>query len=368
MTAQSTPSNPASQVPQIGASLTAKPPRRDIRTTKTFQEYVAGFAFITPAAIVVFLFVVIPIIFSLVVSLTNWNLLKPVTEASWVGVDNYKQLLFEDSNARTTLFRALRNTIYYVILTVPLQTMLALGLAMIANQKWLRGKGFFRTAFYLPSITSTVVTATVFLWVFSRSGIFNLALQAVSGGSYKPITWLDAPDYLFHNIFRAFGVTKATAPGFMRDTNIVGLSLWDWLSGPNITMIAIIILNVWTTAGTMMLIFLAALQDIPAQLYEAASVDGATRWQQFRKITLPLLRPTTFFVVTVGLIGTFQIFDQIFIIAPGNAGTTTMAFLVYRSAFRDFNAGQGAATAFFLLVIILLFTLVQRRLTSQRSV
>ncbi len=367
MTAPATPSNPASQIPPIAASLTAKPPRRDIRTNKTFQEYFAGYAFLTPAAIVVLLFVVIPIVFSLVVSLTDWQLIRPVSQASFIGLDNYKTLLFEDTTARADLFRSLRNTVYYVILTVPLQTALALGLAMIANQKWLRGKGFFRTAFYLPSITSSVVTATVFLWVFSRSGIFNLALSAISGGTYQPVTWLNDSGYLFHNIFRLFGVTKAVAPEFLRNSNVLGLSLWDWISGPNTTMIAIIILNVWTTAGTMMLIFLAALQDIPAQLYEAASVDGATRWQSFRKITLPLLRPTTFFVITVGLIGTFQIFDQIFIISPNNPGTTTMAYLVYRSAFRDFTAGQGAATAFFLFAIIMIFTLVQRRLTRARS-
>jgi multiple sugar transport system permease protein len=237
---------------------------------------------------------------------------------------------------------------------------------LIANQKWLRGKGFFRTAFYLPSITSTVVTATVFLWIFSRDGIFNLFLSSITGGRYQPVTWLNDSGYLFHNILGLFGVKKAVAPEFLRATNIMGLSLWDWISGPNVTMIGIIILNVWSTAGTMMLIYLAALQDIPAQLYEAAQVDGANRWQVFRKVTLPMLRPTTFFVITIGLIGTFQVFDQIFIIAPGNPGTTTMAYMVYRSGFRDFNAGLGAATAFFLFIIIMIFTFIQRRLTRAK--
>jgi multiple sugar transport system permease protein len=337
-----------------------------IAENKNVQEALSGFGFITPAAIVLTLFVIAPIVFSLVVSLTNWTLLKPPSESTFIGLDNYKQLLFEDSIARADLFRALRNTIYYVIFTVPLQTMLALGLAMIANQKWLRGKGFFRTAFYLPSITSTVVTATVFLWVFNRDGIFNIFLSAVSGGRYQPVTWLNDSGYLFHNILGLFGVKKAVAPEFLRTTNILGLSLWDWISGPNVTMIGIIILNVWSTAGTMMLIFLAALQDIPAQLYEAAQVDGATKWQIFRGVTLPMLRPTTFFVITIGLIGTFQIFDQIFIIAPNNPGTTTMAYMVYRSGFRDFNAGLGAATAFFLFIIIMGFTFIQHRLTPAK--
>lgn len=350
------------------AVQTIKPATRRGRLSdnKNLQEALAGLGFISPAAIVMILFVVIPILFSVVMSLTDWQLIKPPSEAQFIGLQNYQTLLGEDSIARTDMFRALRNTVYYVIFTVPLQTMLALLLAMIANQKWLRGKGFFRTAFYLPSITSTVVTATVFLWVFSRDGIFNQALSALSGGRYTPVTWLNDSGYLFHNILGLFGIKKAVAPEFLRSTNILGLSLWDWISGPNVTMIGIIILNVWTTAGTMMLIFLAALQDIPVQLYEAAATDGASRWQVFRKITLPMLRPTTFFVITVGLIGTFQIFDQIFIISPNNPGTTTMAYLVYRSGFRDFNAGLGAATAVFLFIIIMIFTIIQRRLTNTK--
>lgn len=343
------------------------PARSSVRQNKNLQEMLSGYTFLTPAAIILILFVVVPIVFSLVVSLTDWQLIKPPSESNFIGLDNYKELLLQDSTARTDLFRALRNTIYYVIGVVPLQTMLALGLALIVNQKWLKGKGFFRTAFYLPSVTSTVVTATVFLWIFSRDGIFNLALSTITGGHYQPVTWLNDSGYLFHNILGLFGIRKATAPEFLRSVNILGLQLWDWISGPNTTMIAIMLLNIWTTAGTMMLIYLAALQDIPGQLYEAAAVDGATRWQQFTKITLPMLRPTTFFVVTIGLIGTFQVFDQIFIIAPNNPGTTTMAYMVYRNAFRDFNAGRGAATAFFLFVIIMIFTLIQRRLTRTKG-
>jgi multiple sugar transport system permease protein len=134
-------------------------------------------------------------------------------------------------------------------------------------------------------------------------------------------------------------------------------------------MLSIMLLATWTTAGTMMLIFLAALQDIPAQLYEAASVDGATRWQQFRRITIPLLRPTTFFVVTIGMISTFQVFDQVYVISQGGpAGTTnTVAWIAYRNAFKDAQAGLGAATAFALFVIIVIFTIIQRRVMGRSS-
>jgi multiple sugar transport system permease protein len=134
-------------------------------------------------------------------------------------------------------------------------------------------------------------------------------------------------------------------------------------------MLSIMLLATWTTSGTMMLIFLAALQDIPAQLHEAASVDGATRWQQFRKITLPLLRPTTFFIITIGIISTFQVFDQVYVISDGGpAGTTnTVAWIAYRNAFKDSLAGLGAATAFTLFVIVMIFTFVQRRLLGRAN-
>jgi multiple sugar transport system permease protein len=349
------------------ATQAAPTPGKSFLQNKDVQEGISGLTFVFPAVVVIGIFLVVPVVFSFVMSLTNWNLLKPPSEASFIGFANFQELLLEDSNARTELFRALRNTIYYVIGVVPLQTLLALLLAMIVNQKWLRGKGFFRTAFYLPSITSTVVTATVFLWIFNKDGLFNLLLKTLSGGGYQPISWLNDSSYLFHNMLAGLGIRKASAPEFLRTTNLMGLSLWDWLSGPNVTMIAIMLLNIWTTAGTMMLIYLAALQDIPGQLYEAANVDGATRWQQFRYVTVPMLRPTTFFVVTIGLIGTFQVFDQIFIIAPNNPGTSTMAYIVYRNAFRDFDAGKGTAIAFILFMIILGFTLIQRRITNTKN-
>jgi multiple sugar transport system permease protein len=135
-------------------------------------------------------------------------------------------------------------------------------------------------------------------------------------------------------------------------------------------MLMIMILNIWTTTGTMMVIFLAALQNIPSQVYEAAYVDGANAWQIFRRITVPLLRPTTFFVITIGLIGTFQVFDQVFVITNGGPADTTLtiAYLVYASGFTDARMGQAAATAIVLFVIIFVFTLIQRRFVGERAI
>jgi multiple sugar transport system permease protein len=346
---------------------TASPTRR---LSARMQERLAGFVFVLPAVVVVVLFVFLPLLFAFGISFTNWTGLQPPAEAGGVGWLNYERLLTIDGPVRNEFFRSIKNTFYYTLGVVPAQTILSLVLAVIVNQRFLKGRGFFRTAFYFPSITSSIVIATIFLWLFNRDGVINTLITEVSklfGGGYRPITWLEEPGGVIHNILGLFGLTLRTAPEWMR-TNILGQTVWQWISGPSVTMLAIMFLAIWTTTGTMMLIFLAALQDIPTPLYEAASVDGATKWHQFRKITLPMLRPTTFFVVTIGLIGCFQVFDQIYVISQGNpAGTTTtIAWIVYRNAFRDSQAGLGAATAFVLFVILAVFTVLQRRMVGSK--
>ena len=145
---------------------------------------------------------------------------------------------------------------------------------------------------------------------------------------------------------------------------MLGLSLWDWLSGPSVALSVIIMLVVWTTTGTFLLMFLAALQDVPVEVEEAALVDGANRWQSFRNVTLPHLRPTLLLVLTLGLIGTWQVFDQIFAISAGGPQGTTLtpAYLVYREGFRNFGMGRATAVAFLLFIIIIVFNLIQRRI------
>ncbi|HVO71943.1 MAG TPA: sugar ABC transporter permease, partial [Aggregatilineaceae bacterium] len=297
---------------------TVPAPRRP-RLGKDAQEWLAGYAFLTPALIVLILFVFIPILFALVISFTDWTGIQPPNEAHGVGLTNYQQLINPDLTAGEQFYQALRNTVYYVLIVVPLQTIVALLLAIIINQRFLVAKGFFRTGFYLPSITSSVAVAMIFLFLFNRNGIINLALGGIAsifGGEYRPVTWLNDLHGVFSNIYGLFGLTLANAPDWMK-TKVLGWRIWDWIAGPSVTWLSIMLLNIWTTSGTMMLIFLAALQDISPSLYEAASVDGATLWQQFRRITVPMLRATTFFVVTIGLIGCFQVFDQVFVISQG---------------------------------------------------
>ncbi|NOG52057.1 MAG: sugar ABC transporter permease [Chloroflexi bacterium] len=240
----------------------------------------------------------------------------------FVGLANYQDLLFKQGIRQRDFFLSLKNTVYFVLGVVPAQTVLALVLAVIVNQKWLKGKGIFRTAFYFPSITSSVVISIIFLWLFARGGVVNVLISALFP-NYDPVTWLNDPNGVIHNILGLVGITRDTV-GDWASSRIVGLTLWDWISGPSVTLFTIMILNTWTTIGTLMIIYLAALQGIPSQVYEAASIDGATTWQTFRRITVPLLAPTTFFVVTLGLIGTFQVFDQIAVMTSGGPAKTTL--------------------------------------------
>jgi multiple sugar transport system permease protein len=185
---------------------------------------------------------------------------------------------------------------------------------------------------------------------------------------WEPIPWLTDSRGLIHIILESMGLTLRGGPEFLR-TQVLGLTIWDWLSGPSVALAAIMLMNTWTTIGTMMIVFLAALQDIPDFVYEAAQIDGASGWQTFRNVTLPLLRPTMFFIVTLGLIGTYQVFDQIYVMTAGGPAKTTltMAYIVYRNGFRNSEMGLGLATAVMLFLIIFVLTLIQRRITEEKE-
>ncbi len=232
----------------------------------------------------------------------------------------------------------------------------------------LRGKGFFRTAFYFPSVTSSVAISVVFLFMFANGGAINaiLAWFGVRGPQ-----WFSDPRGVLHLALDKVGLVDETAPpAALTDNSLLGLTWWDWTSGPSVAMCAIIALVVWTTSGTFMLMFLAGLQNIPVQLDEASLIDGASRWQNFRYVTLPQLKPALFLVITLGLIGTWQVFDQIYVMSQGNPAKTTLtpAYLSYRTAFRDFDYGSGAAISFILFLIIVGLTLGQRYIMRDRDV
>ncbi len=330
------------------------------------REGLAGWLFIAPVVIILGLFLLLPILVAIWVSVSDWGGKGSPLGAGYVGATNYEALLVKPGLAQLNLATSLRNNLYYVILVVPIQTVLALFLATILNARRLKGKGFFRTAFYFPSVTSSVAIVTVFLFMFTGAGVVNQILGWV--GIHGP-NWFNDPRGVLRLALSELNlVNPDSPPGWLTNHGFLGLAWWDWLSGPSVAMCALIILAVWTTGGTFMLMFLAALQDVPDDVLEAATVDGATRWQIFRSVTLPALRPTLFLVITLGLIGTWQVFDQIYLTGGGGPGKTTLtpAYLSYSAAFNDFKWGQGAAIAFILFAIIVVMTIIQRLVMRER--
>ena len=245
------------------------------------------------------------------------NSLAPPSSARFVGLDHYATLL----GGRDELFgKALLATFKYVALSLPLTLVAGLLIALLMNTK-LKGIALFRTSYYLPAVMPAVATAVLFRWIFGQQGILNYML----GG---------------------FGHV-----GFQR--------MPDWLGDPHWAVPAIVVMGLWGVGGGMM-IYLAGLQNIPTQLYEAAQIDGAGVLAQFRAVTLPMLSPTIFFNLVMGVIGAFQVFTSAFVLFGGSAGPEDSAlfysFYLYRKAFEQFQVGYGSALAWVLFVIILFFT------------
>ncbi|MEU6970012.1 sugar ABC transporter permease [Kitasatospora aureofaciens] len=337
-------------------------------TTRTkrhqLREGAWGWVFTGPMVLVLGLFLVVPIGMALWVSLLHWDgQSSPFSgSADFVGLDNYRRLFTDDGLDRTLFATSLRNTFYYVLLTVPLQTVLALLLALLVNQRMLRGRGALRTVFYFPSVTSTIAVSTVFLFLFQGSGAVNRMLGWIG---VKGPNWFADPRGVIWLVLGPLGVHQP-APG---GGGPLGLSWSEWFAGPSVAMFTLILMAVWTTSGTFMLIFLAALQDIPRELEEAAALDGANRRQVLRHVTLPALRPVLFLVLTLGLISTWQVFDQVYVMGKGAPGNTTLtpAYLSYSAGFDNADYGQGAAIAFVLLGLILLLTALQRWVLRERD-
>jgi multiple sugar transport system permease protein len=352
-----------------GATTDVRPRRQRRRRGRYPGEGLAGLLFVSPAMLMLALFLLVPILMALWVSLTKWSGQgSPFTSGvPFAGGSNYADLLTRPGLERDDFMTSVRNILYYVLLVVPLQTVIALVLALIVNQRRLKGRTFFRTAFYFPSVTSSVAISIVFLFMFTGGGAINAVL---SGFGIRGPSWFNDANGLLHLILGKLGlVDPNNPPAALANHGLLGLSWWDWLSGPSIAMCAIIGLVVWTTSGTFMLLFLAALQDVPTDIEEASQLDGANAWQRFRHVTLPALRPTMFLVITLGLIGSWQVFDQIYILSQGGPDKTTLspAYLSYTTGFGDQNYPAGAAMAFVLFAVIVLMTLGQRWLMRDKD-
>jgi multiple sugar transport system permease protein len=244
------------------------------------------------------------------------------------GLNNFAKMFHDD-----VFLGAVKNSIYYTVVWVPLTMAAGLFLAVVVNQK-IRGQTFFRAAFYFPAIASSAAITVLWLFIISSDGLFNELRGALA----------------LNPLFQALGYGPHQ----------------DWIGDHRTALNSIIILNVWTTSGTFMLFYLASLQSISREVYEAAAIDGASPWQSFWRITFPLLRPGHFFVATVGLIGGLQLFDQSYIAggvdgAPAGALMTIVLYL-YNALFRQINPGYAAAVGIVLFAIIFGGTLLQRRI------
>jgi multiple sugar transport system permease protein len=328
--------------PGTAISTRAAPGRVGTLSGAAREDMLVGYLFILPTLIVLGTFLIWPILQTFWMSLFRWDLLSQ--ERDFIGVRNY-QLLIADSG----FWLALRNTVYYSLGVVPAQTVLALLLAIAANQN-IRGRAFFRSAFFFPSISSSIVVALLFMWILQGGGLADWLLRLVGISPPRP-AWLANPN----------GVLQLLV-------SPLGWSLPEWAVGPSIALLSVMGLNVWSTIGSMLIVFLAGLQDIPRDLHEAAAVDGADARQAFWHVTLPLLRPVTLFVVIVGVIGTLQVFDQIWMLTKGNSGTTTIVYHIYAESFGGgFRAGSAAAMTAVLFAIIFVATLLQLRVFGRRE-
>src|SRR6187431_1614560 len=342
-------------------TATATAPRRARNTRSGIRrgEALAGWTFVLPVILILGVFLLIPVAMALWVSVSDWSGRgSPFSSnVGFVGLQNYAAVTTGDGLATRDFGTAMRNNTWYVLLVVPLQTALSLFLAVLVNGAILRGRGFFRTAFYFPSVTASVAITVLFIFLFSTTGVVNEILGAI--GINGP-NWLADPRGLLHILVGSVGITDG--PAALTGSDFLGLSWWNWLAGPSVAMTVFIIMAIFTTSGTFMLLFLAALQNISPEVQEAAMVDGANAWQRFWRVTLPQLKPALFTVLTLGLIGCWQVFDQIYTGTKGQPAKTTLtpAYLSYDASFLDQDWGQGAAIAFILFAIIVVLTLFQR--------
>ena len=297
--------------------------RKDIRDNKVrytlwrmWRER-SAYLFLAPGFIIFSIFTVAALIFAFWLTFHRWSIIEP--DKPYVGMDNWDYML-HDPQFRTAVF----NTAYFTLGSVPFSMAIGLFFAVLLNQP-IKLRGLFRTMYFLPVVTPFVVTAILWKWLYNGEfGLFNyylLKLHIID----KPLLWL---------------------------------------SDKNLAMPAVILMTVWTAVGFSMVVYLAGLQAIPEELYDAAKVDGAGAWARFRHITVPMLAPTTLFLMVMGIIGSFQVFTQIFVMTSGGPvkRTTTMVYYIYESAFKFYEMGCASTLAFGRFALLFVYTLIQLRL------
>ncbi|MFA7634415.1 MAG: sugar ABC transporter permease [Bacillota bacterium] len=276
------------------------------------QKASAPYIFILPGVVFYLMVTIVPMITGFWMSFHNWSIIRPTQP--WVGLANYRKLL-----ADPLFWTSMKNTLTYSLGVVPLQMVLALLVALLLNTG-IKGKKYFRLLYYLPVITPLSIAAVIWTWMYHPNlGIFN---QIVS---------------------------------------LIGLQPQDWLGDPNWAMFSVILVAIWSGIGYRMVVYLAALQGIPRTYYEAAAIDGAGRWDAFRYITLPLLKPTTLYILVTSVISSFQVFGLINVLTGGGPldATQVVVSYIFKRAFGDLQFGLAAAMSFVLFGIILVITVIQ---------
>jgi multiple sugar transport system permease protein/sn-glycerol 3-phosphate transport system permease protein len=295
----------------------ARPRRRNAR--RGLRRLATAAPFVLPSLAGVLLFLVVPVVIVLVLSLFQWNFLTP---PHWVGLANFGTMTRDYH-----VFHALETTAFYVLWNIPVQTVIALGLALLLNRR-MPAMGVFRALYVLPYMATPVAMAVVWGWVFNAQyGLVNHMLSVI--GVHGP----------------------------------------DWLGNTTTALPVVAMVNTWQYAGYNMLFFLAGMQTIPPALYEAAAIDGASAFRRFTRITLPLLNPTLLFVLVTDVIGSFQVFDTVYVMTQGGPGTSTTVinYQIYSTAFRNFDVGSASAMSLLLFGVILLVTFIQFRIFRNRT-
>lgn len=287
-------------------------PRRRIHRGH-MEQALAGYLFLLPALVGLLVFLLGPILYALYISFYHFSFLDPSAK-QFAGLANYAHL-FKDP----IFMRALLNNTLYSLGVVPIQTILALLLALVVHH--VKGKTIFRVLYYLPTVTSTVAVSVMFIFIFQPQGLLNKLLL------------------------------------------VFGIHGPNYLNSPSFALPAIMTMAIWSSVGQYMIIYLAGLQDVPAEVYEAAAIDGASGIRLLWFVTVPMLRRTTFLNVVLSLIGTFQMFDQAYVISNGSGGplnsTMTVVLDIVDKAFKDMQMGYAASMGFVLFAIILILTLIQ---------
>jgi multiple sugar transport system permease protein len=311
-----------SGVPEAIAAVEGAPKRRRGIASVGGHQGITGLAMVTPAVVFLILFFFVPVFLAFGLAFTNARLVSP-RPAEFVGLTNFVNL-FSDS----VFWASLRNTLYFAVIVVPVQAGLALVLALLVNGKF-RGTNFFRTVYFLPVVTSMVVISLLWEFMYQPDGLFNSIIRAVSFGNWQGT---------------------------------------DWLNNPATAMPAIMVMSIWQAVGFHMIIWLAGLQTIPGELYEAAAIDGASGWNRFRYITWPALTATRTFILITITISALSLFTQISVMTQGGPldSTTTVVFMAVRTGWEQQATGYASAISLIFFVLVLIVSAIQRFLTREK--